>query len=81
MPPRSQSRRHSPQRRDQRRDQRRLVAERLEDRRMLAVTFQFDYVDGNQIGFNDPTLGEGFKSALESAASRLGISTAARSHD
>ncbi|MCP4886424.1 MAG: hypothetical protein GY904_07405 [Planctomycetaceae bacterium] len=67
MPPRSYDRRLS-----QRRDPRRLLAERLEDRRMLAVSFQFDYIRNNQIGFNDPTRGDGFRSALEAAASRLG---------
>ncbi|MEE2937584.1 MAG: GEVED domain-containing protein [Planctomycetota bacterium] len=67
MPPRSYHRRLS-----QCRNPRRLVAERLEDRRMLAVSFQFDYIRNNQVGFNDPTRGDGFRSALESAASRLG---------
>ncbi|MDG2223864.1 MAG: GEVED domain-containing protein [Rubripirellula sp.] len=68
MPPKSYERRRF----SHRRDPRRLVAERLEDRRMLAVNFQFDFIADNQIGFNDPTQGAGFKSALESAASRLG---------
>jgi len=51
---------------------RRLLAEPLEDRRLLAVSFEFNYVGGNAIGFNDPSEGDRFKTALETAASRVG---------
>ena len=51
---------------------RRLLAERLEDRRLLAVSFEFNYIGGNAVGFNDPVTGGEFRSALESAATRLG---------
>lgn len=53
---------------------RRLGFENLEDRHLLAVTFQFDYVEGNTIGFNDPIQGNTYRAALESAAARLGDS-------
>ncbi len=46
--------------------------ESLEDRRLLAVSFEFNYIGGNGVGFNDPVEGPEFRSALESAASRLG---------
>lgn len=52
--------------------QRRLNAERLEDRRLLAVSFEFNYLAGSATGFNDPVRGNEFRSALESAANRLG---------
>ena len=51
---------------------RRLLAESLEDRRLLAVTFEFNYIGGNSIGFNDPVRGTEFRSALEAAGNRLG---------
>ncbi len=51
---------------------RRLFAETLEDRRLLAVSFEFNYLADNTIGFNDPVEGSGYRAALESAATRLG---------
>jgi hypothetical protein len=51
---------------------RRLAAEALEDRRLLAVSFEFNYLGGNAVGFNHPTEGDSFRAALESAAGRLG---------
>ena len=51
---------------------RRLSAEALERRDLLAVTFQFDFVEDNVIGFNDPTNGADFRSALQSVADRFG---------
>ena len=59
-------------RRSSRPRRRRLLAESLEDRRLLAVSFEFNYLGGNTIGFNDPVLGAEFRTAVESAASRLG---------
>ncbi len=53
---------------------RRLFAETLEDRRLLAVTFQFNYIVGQPIGFNDPVDASRYRAALESAANRLGAS-------
>ena len=52
--------------------QRLLRAEHLEDRRLLAVSFELNFLGGNTIGFNDPVLGADYQSAMESAASRLG---------
>ncbi len=51
---------------------RRLLAEPLEDRRLLAVSFEFSYVGGSSIGFNDPSEGDTYRAALEAAATRLG---------
>ncbi|MFK8114032.1 MAG: GEVED domain-containing protein, partial [Rubripirellula sp.] len=51
---------------------RKLFAEQLEDRRLLAVSFEFNYLGGSSVGFNDPTEGSTFRGALESAATRLG---------
>ena len=51
---------------------RHLLAEPLEDRRLLAVSFEFNYVGGNTVGFNDPIEGDRFRAALEAAASRVG---------
>ncbi len=51
---------------------RRLHIEALEKRRLLAVSFEFNYLGGNSVGFNDPSEGPTFKAALESASSRLG---------
>ncbi len=51
---------------------RRLLTEPLEDRRLLAVSFEFNYVGGNSTGFNDPSQGDAFRASLESAAARLG---------
>ncbi len=51
---------------------RRLLVEPLEDRRLLAVSFEFNYLGGNSVGFNDPVSGAEFRSALEDAANRLG---------
>lgn len=56
----------------QRTPRRRLLAEQLEDRRLLAVSFEFNYIGGNTVGFNDPVEGDTFRAALESAAARLG---------
>ena len=39
---------------------------------MLAVSFEFNYLSGNTIGFNDPSDGAEYRAALESAATRLG---------
>jgi hypothetical protein len=36
------------------------------------VSFEFNYLGGNAVGFNDPVDGATFRAALESAASRLG---------
>ena len=52
--------------------QRLLRAEQLEDRRLLAVSFELNFLGGNSIGFNDPILGAEYQAAMESAASRLG---------
>ena len=52
--------------------QRLLRAEQLEDRRLLAVSFELDFLGGNSVGFNDPILGADYRAAMESAASRLG---------
>jgi len=52
--------------------QRFLRAEQLEDRRLLAVSFELNFLGGNSIGFNDPILGAEYRAAMESAASRLG---------
>lgn len=49
-----------------------LRGELLETRNLLAVTFEFQYVTDNQIGFNDPIQGDRFRTALETAAGRLG---------
>lgn len=49
-----------------------LRAEQLEDRRLLAVSFELNFLGGNSIGFNDPILGVEYQAAMESAASRLG---------
>ena len=49
-----------------------LRAEHLEDRRLLAVSFEINFLGGNSIGFNDPILGAEYRAAMESAASRLG---------
>lgn len=51
-----------------------MFVESLEDRRLLAVSFEFNYFGGNGIGFNDPNAGLDFRTALESAAERLGNS-------
>lgn len=51
---------------------RRLIVEALEDRRLLAVSFEFNYLDGNSIGFNDPSEGDRYRTALEAAGARLG---------
>lgn len=53
---------------------RRLTAETLERRHLLAVTFQFDFVEDNAIGFNDPIDGGTYRLALQAAADRLGDS-------
>jgi len=52
--------------------QRLLRAEKLEDRRLLAVSFELNFLGGNALGFNDPILGAEYRAAMESAASRLG---------
>lgn len=49
-----------------------LFAEILEDRRLLAVSFEFNYLGGSLVGFNDPLEGPVYRSALQSAATRLG---------
>ncbi|HBV64586.1 MAG TPA: hypothetical protein DEF45_16370 [Rhodopirellula sp.] len=49
-----------------------LRTEHLEDRRLLAVSFEINFLGGNSIGFNDPVLGAEYRAAMESAASRLG---------
>jgi len=49
-----------------------LTAERLEDRRLLAVSFEFNFLGGNSVGFNDPILGTEYRDAIEAAAERLG---------
>lgn len=51
---------------------RRLLAESLEDRRLLAVSFEFNYLGGNAIGFNDPVDGAELRTALETAATQIG---------
>jgi GEVED domain/Right handed beta helix region/Dockerin type I domain/HYR domain len=51
---------------------RRLSAESLERRHLLAVTFEFTYVEDNLIGFNDPTLGAAYRTALQNTANRVG---------
>ncbi|MGC6442373.1 MAG: HYR domain-containing protein [Rubripirellula sp.] len=51
---------------------RRLELERLEKRHLLAVSFEFNYLAGDPVGFNHPTQGPTYRTALESAASRLG---------
>ena len=51
---------------------RRSSIQSLETRRLLAVDFQFNYLGGNNIGFNDPTTGADFRAALELAGNRLG---------
>jgi len=50
----------------------RLAIERLEARDLLAVDFDFNYLPGAPVGFNDPVNGSAYRTALESAASRLG---------
>ena len=47
-------------------------AEHLEDRRLLAVSFELNFLGGNSVGFNDPILGTEYQAAMESAANRLG---------
>lgn len=54
------------------RPKRRLQIEPLERRELLAVSFEFNYVEGDAVGFNDPVAGPTYRAALESAASRLG---------
>ncbi|MCH1496123.1 MAG: HYR domain-containing protein [Rubripirellula sp.] len=51
---------------------RRLQLESLEKRDLLAVSFEFNYLSGDPVGFNHPTQGPTYRAALESAASRLG---------
>ena len=48
-----------------------LRIESLEDRRLLAVTFEFNYGNGS-IGFNDPQLGASRREAIERAGAELG---------
>ncbi len=71
MPSRALSR-SSVRRFRRRHHRRRMFVESLEDRRLLAVSFEFNYIGGNAVGFNHPVDGVEFRSALESAASRLG---------
>ena len=49
-----------------------VCLEPLEDRRLLAVTFEFNFVGGNAVGFNDPLRGAEFRAAVLSAGDRLG---------
>ena len=69
---------HSPHRRPRRDATRRvsnkrlLKPEQLEDRRLLAVSFELNFLGGNLVGFNDPILGAEYRSAMEAAAGRLG---------
>ena len=49
-----------------------LRTERLEDRNLLAVTFEFNFLGGTSVGFNDPIMGGAYQAALEAAATRLG---------
>ena len=51
---------------------RRLKLERLEKRYLLAVGFEFNYLEGEPVGFNHPIDGPTYRSALEAAANRLG---------
>jgi hypothetical protein len=51
---------------------RRLSAESLERRHLLAVTFEFDFVEDNLIGFNHPSLATTYRAALQDAADRVG---------
>ncbi len=60
---------HSPARGSRRRL---LRGEHLEDRRLLAVSFEFNFLGGSSVGFNDPIVGVDYKAALEAAATRLG---------
>lgn len=46
--------------------------ERLESRNLLAVSFEFNYLPGDLVGFNDPIDGPTYRQALESAGNRLG---------
>ena len=55
-----------------RHSKRTLGIECLERRDLLAVSFEFNYLPGDPVGFNDPELGPSYRIALESAASRLG---------
>ncbi|MDA7914760.1 GEVED domain-containing protein [bacterium] len=49
-----------------------LRAEQLEDRRLLAVSFELNFLGGNSVGFNDPVLGGEYQAAMASAVSRIG---------
>ena len=65
--------RRSLPRRSRWREQRRLRLEALEDRRLLAVSFEFNYLTDNPpVGFNHPAEGALYRTALEDAADRLG---------